>query len=219
MNAYEPNTLGVARTPQGEYICRIQFVSNRFIYARRCDNDALLCIHDSYFMPTPAIPSRLRKYAFEAVAHIWGEALRKYPNPVEFSSHLTPETLARKLREARDAKQRYGWQHPAVDDKLWNLHAEEITVTPKSETVILGPRFAKFSSEPVQATEIGHKDLTVEIKGQNDIEALCLLLHNRVFTPRPTFLVIGLDDNQIESLELRYDVGFIKVGEKQYTTI
>ena len=71
-------------------------------------------------MPTP-IPSRLSQAAFNRVAHIWSAAITTFPKPcVITETEYSFNTLARLIRDARIAKNRYCWPLPDVDEKQWS---------------------------------------------------------------------------------------------------
>jgi hypothetical protein len=179
-----------------------------FLKVRDIETNKIYMIFYQQFTPSPTIPSRFRRYVFEQVAPYWAQALEKYPNAVIVSpTSLSAETLARKLREGREAKNRYSWTSPLVDEEKWNRLSEKLIVTLlANNTVQIGPAEAKevtaFEAVITTKNEIFIKWKTVE-----ELENFCKVA--KLFEPKPLFVVFDLTPPLIESIESRFDVGFV----------
>ena len=172
-------------------------------------------IYFTRFTPMSQIPSKFRKTQFDYVAPIWGQAIEAYPVPVEFDpAPLSADTYARKLREARQAKQKFGYQNPAINEEKWRHYATDIAISVKSDgKVCLGPN--QLTAPAKQITTLTRADeVVVEFLSLQDLENLCLLIERNIFHPKPVFVVTGLNDETIASLEERYDVAFTPVNDQ-----
>lgn len=163
----------------------------------------------------PAIASRFRKYHFESVAHIFQQALRAYPeNVTVLCGKLSPETLARKLREAREAKNRYGWVSPLIDETLWATNADNLMFVPSDSEVLItnkaNPRRASLDQPDVKSRQ---SVIEVSLTNPEMLVHFCWLLHTKVFNPKPSFLIVGSTDTQIKQMEQTYDIAFDKTEE------
>lgn len=162
------------------------------------------------FTPLPRVPSRYREYIFQSVAHFWAEALNKYPDAITINpGNLTNETLARKLRETRIAKDKYGWQSPNISDAKWATISPQLLITPLDNGLVqIGPQTAKNIAK-FDATLLSNEpSVTVKWTDKATLELFCNLVSQRAFEPRPHFVILGLDEALITDLEARYDVGF-----------
>ena len=182
-----------------------------------CDIEThkLHTLHPSLFiMANSQIPPSYRQEAFNRVAAHWAAALNAYPSPVVINTgKMSFYHFARLLRNAREAKNRYSWTHPLIDENKWSSVASLITVTDSSDGVLLGPKESKF---PPKGSTVGtlkpfaSSDITCEWRSLEDLERLCFLLDQKLLTPVPAFIVSNLTPDIIESLEARYAVGFVQ---------
>lgn len=169
--------------------------------------------HESALMPIKTIPSRHREHLFAQVAPHIGAALNAYPDAIIVEpGRLAIDTLRRRMLEAVQAKKLYGWKHPSINEELWHSHIEEISCVIRNDgTLIVGPRPAIKGNNIVgsqrpftapQACELTLNDIS-------EIETVCGLLHRRVLSPVPVVLAKGLNDDQIESLQSRYNIAIL----------
>jgi hypothetical protein len=187
-----------------------------FLFVRAAVTDRRYRVFRTDFTPMPSIPPRHRKHVFDSVAHIWKAALDAYPNVVSADpGGLSLDTLVKKLRDSRDAKNNYKWEHPLVDEKLWLEHSERIKIGQNlvGKVVILGAaeslRDYRNGSTPAI---LGAPEVAFSWQSFNQVEQLCWVATQ--MTPRQIFVVRGLTDEQRTSLEQRYDVGIIKLDEQ-----
>ena len=159
-----------------------------------------------------SIPSKHREHHFQSVAHIWAEALRNFPNLTKVATTtLSPETLCRKLREGREAKIKYGWQNSLIDEASWKAHAEQISIEPFTDHVLMGGKdLKKANAGKAVVAAISTPELHRPIMHVNDtidgIERICKLMNDKVLSPRPIIYIYNLTSNQVASLEERYDL-------------
>ena len=181
-------------------------------------NDSYL-IFQQQFTPMPTIPSRFRRYVFEQVAPFWAQALERYPNAIIITpTKISPETLVRKLREGREAKNRHAWTSPLVNEAKWAELSGKIMVTPLNDgKVQMGPPEAK-ETVGFQAVVTTKNEIFIKWEKEEELESFCKLV--RLFDPKPSFVVLGLNPKLIESLEQRYDVGFeVREDKKSWDVI
>jgi hypothetical protein len=212
------NTKGLAITVLGTIPCTVEYVDygTGFLFVRAAVTDTLHRVHRTDFTPMPSIPPRHRKHVFDSVAHIWKAALEAYPSVVSADpGGLSLDTLVKKLRDSRDAKNNYKWEHPLVDEKLWLERSERIKIGQNlvGKVVILGAaeslRDYRNGSTPAI---LGAPEVAFSWQSFNQVEQLCWIATQ--MTPRQIFVVRGLTDEQRASLEQRYDVGIIKLDEQ-----
>jgi len=213
-------------------VCASSAIDNRLVLVDRARSDGFMECHDLlngkqytiyrlFLTPMPMIPGRFKKHQFDQVAEHLGRALREYPNAVAVNPHpLSIDTIARKLREAIQAKKIYSWRHPSIKEELWNAHIHELVIatetTGSTPRVLIGTNNAvKLNrSQPVgTSTEAKSQSLAPSIKldatTPTELESICMLLHLKRLIPAPIFLVTGLSPLTIESLENRYDVAIV----------
>ena len=185
-----------------------------FLHCRRLDTAQPISLHRTQFTMSQTIPSIFRQSAFNTMAPFWVRALTDHPFAIVIQDERwAPETLVRKLREARQAKAKYGWTHPDIDEKRWIELSEKIFPRiqddGKQTVVILGPQEAKdyraFTSSVTNQGEV-----FVTFVEQDTLEDFCSCVTRRIFTPLPNFVIYGITDNQVVDLEARYDIGFVK---------
>jgi hypothetical protein len=209
--------------------------SNRLVRIDRSRNDGFfectdyftqkpLIVYRLFLQPMPTIPSRFKESQFRQVAEHIGAALREFPDCIKV--HPKPysaETIARKIREAINAKVQYGWKHPSINEDQFLANFENLVTSITEESppaVIVGSRDAvkKYTqvasaigtSEPTRVPPtLGRFEIVIAAPTQDELEHLCLLLHNKKLEPTPVFSVRGLTPDQIESLEQRYDVAIL----------
>ena len=212
------NTKGLAVTERGSLPCVVEYADpgTGFLFVRAVVTDALYRVYRTDFTPMPSIPPRHRKHVFDSVAHIWKAALEAYPNVVSADpGGLSLDTLVKKLRDSRDAKNNYKWEHPLVDERLWLERSERIKIGQNlvGKVVILGAaeslRDYRNGSTPAI---LGAPEVNFSWQSFNQVEQLCWVATQ--MAPRQIFVVRGLTDEQRASLEQRYDVGIIKLDEQ-----
>lgn len=155
-----------------------------------------------------SIPYRFRKNLFDGVAHLIGKVLVELPFPVEIQPEpLTAETMARRLREAVTAKQKYGWRHPRIDDELFALHADKLSFSPQGDKVVAGER-GKLAGKP--AVQLHGRVPTGHLftpENPRDLHTLLDLIDRRLFSP-PLDIVTPKVNNP-EELETQYEIGIL----------
>lgn len=158
------------------------------------------------------IPHRFSRANFDRYADALGAALRAFPAPIEVDpSPYSVETYASRFRDAREAKKRYGYEHPHVDNVLFTQYADELSVAIQTRTLLIGPRAAIRAKTESQAGTVQTPASKDQVQVQATVEALeavCSLLDKRHLSPPPKFFVRGLNPDIISSLEQRYDVAF-----------
>jgi hypothetical protein len=170
------------------------------------------CVRNGFKPMSRNIPPRYREHVFHSVAHVWKHILDSYPKLVRVDPRpLTLETYAKKLRDSREAKNTYGWTHPLVDEELWQKHSERIKIGQDLERneVLAGPS-ESFGDNKHAAIGIVANQPEIMFRWRNfrELEALCLVISQ--MTPRQVFVVSDLSDDQIASLESRYEVGIVE---------
>lgn len=182
-------------------------------------------LHYSQLMPMSSVPARYKKSQFDKYAPALGAALTAYPNAVRVPcGSYSVETIARCLREARDAKLSLDYTHPSIDEVLFARHGRELKTGMRKDYVLLGPResITPLSKaleiafeQPVQAVTA-----TVEVKPSPDaLERICWLLSNRTLDPPPSFVIRFPQRTEteiqtiIDSYEVRYDIVFAQSKE------
>lgn len=213
------NRVGIAQTAQGKRLVRVEYEDTTgFFFVRDIETNVLSRVYRHYIDFMPFVPSRFKEAHFQSVANIWGDALLAYPKTITVSSiKYSTETLARKLREAREAKRRYKYESHFINEELWRRFSDEISIeiNEKNE-LIVGSKQEKKQNKEVEsiAVTIGKQQIIVNVSAEfSKIEQLCLLLHERAFNPAPVFVLTGLTDEQAVSLESRYDVALSKEND------
>ena len=195
---------------------RVEFIRpDGFLYVRD-EHNKQLCIHHNNFTMLPTIPSRHREYNWRLVEPIWAKAVAAYPTTIVVAKgQLSHETLARKLREARYARDRYVYP-TSIDKTRWEEISPKIAITPMDDgTVRLGPSDTR-ELVAFEAALTSRNEIHINWANKPDeLERLCALLHAHVFDPKPNFVLRGLTDQLIASLEERYDVGFALREDKK----
>ena len=210
---YGPNTKGFCKDIDGKTtFITVEHSCFGGILHCKTSTGQHITVHQSNFIMLPVIPSHLREYHFTSLAKIWATALRNFPHASVFKpSTMSPATLQRKLRESRVAKNKYGWQHPLIDDDQWKQHADAIAIsTNDSGEVVLSGE----SNKVVETTEIVAKNqVVVQWKDKSTLEHFCALCSSKSLSPAPTFLITNLTTDLITDLEARYDVGFTPLDD------
>lgn len=210
-----PNSKGIALTTDGNRPVVIEYVDNAvgFFHVRDLENSRPYTIFRTSFMPSQQIPSEQTEKAFQRVAAHWAEALHRHPEPYLIDpAPLSCTSYMRLLRKAREAKNTYHWQFPTLDEEKWKLYANDITITETSEGVLMGLKNAKFppKSEIVGLAVPRKDEILFDWKTEQQLDAFCLCLSNKLFAPCPLFYVQNLTPHLILSLEARYELGFVQ---------
>lgn len=178
---------------------------------RDVENNKRYNLFPQNLMPADNIPARFKRTQFEGVAHVLGAALSAYPDAIEVDpSPLSVETYARRIREAKQAKMLYHYKHPLIDDNLFAQRADEIETSMLDGKLMIGPKSAIKKAKPVgriRLTELrDDEEIIIDHKEWDTVERLCRLIHDRVFSPMPNFIIFNLSADQVADLEKRYDV-------------
>ena len=205
------NTKGMVVTKNAPpFLATVEFIApGRMLFVRDAQGKQYSTPMNQ-FTPLPRVPARYREYVFQSVAHFWAEALNKFPDAITINpGNLTNETLARKLRETRIAKDKYGWQSPAISDTKWASIASQLLITPLDNGLVqIGPQTAKNIAQFDATLVTNTQTFTVKWTDKATLELFCGLVSQRAFEPRPHFTIYGLNEALITDLEARYDVGF-----------
>jgi hypothetical protein len=203
-----PNTHGTISSCKS--ILTVEYVTLAGVIYARDPNNKQYITHMSEFQPLPNIPSRFREYNWIMLAPYWAKALEVYPKAVVIRpSGISFETLARKLRESRFAKDKYGYLSPLIDESRWASLADKLLITPlDTGNVQIGP-FQPKDLIAFEAALTSRNQILIRCQNPSAVESFCNLVSQRVFDPKPSFVMFGLDPTTIESLEERYDVGFV----------
>lgn len=210
------NTKGFASTVDGQRPVVIEYVDHAvgFYHVIDIETRKPYTIYRTSFMPSSTIPNKYRQSAFLRVAHMWADALAKYPTPATIDTFpFAAISVIRLVRNAREAKNTYGWIHPGINDKKWAELNDTLTVTEVDErTITIGLQSAKFppKSEPIGAVQSTEPITQVEWHDVKELDSLCFLLERKLLHPRPNLVVSNLTDEIITSLESRYEVGFVQ---------
>ena len=208
---YGQNSLGIASLRDGKTkLVRIEFMApGHMLHCRSVDEQQPVCIPEQNFSLMPLIPSKYREYHFQSLAVYWAEALKDVGKGVVITpKNLSQDTLVRKLRESKTAKDKYGWRHPLVDEVLWQQFSPSLVITPLNDGTV---RIGKEGTKALVAFEgaiTSNNQILINWKDKATLEHFCKLASLRVFDPKPSFVVFGLDEQLITDLENRYDVGF-----------
>lgn len=197
-------------------LLRVEYRWLRTLFARDTETGTLYTINEQSFkMLPPKVASRYREYHFIDMRPYWESALEAWPDGVtiEPKSHSV-ETLAKKLREARIGKDKFGTSDtyklssPDLEQKWRELaHRIVLTVTPDSK-LTMGPQNPK-NYKAFEGVITTKNEIYIDWKGQPSVlENFCQSVSDRLFTPKPAFVVLGLTDAQVKDLEERYDMGF-----------
>lgn len=209
---YGQNSLGVAKRANGNpLLVRIEHIgAGHMLHCREVDTLRSITIHATDFDPMPTIPSKYREYNFTVLAPYWAQALAIFPKVLVIDpSTLSGETLARKLRESRVAKETYKWKSPLVDEAKWAETADKIVISLSEKgQVTMGERQGREQVE-AQVRVLNDAAITLRLSNTETREAFCSLVSQRVFGPNVQFIVTDLDETTITDLENRYDVGFV----------
>jgi hypothetical protein len=215
-------------------LAKLSHLANIFVVVEQPENDlGFLTVRDietgqtyqifrQQFTPMQnSIPSKFRQHNFEQMTPYWKAALEAFPAPVEIDPlPHTAETIARRLREARKAKEKYKWTSANIDELLWANHATGVDICLTNEgKVVMKPHDVPMPKSNIMAKIESQIKNVIIFSWQDfsDVERLCKLLHERAFNPRPQFWLAGLSKEQVLSLEERYDVGFVEENGKHIT--
>lgn len=222
-----PNTYCLASLEQGKHLRPVRVESplpGLFYFVTDLTNNAPLTVHESFLTPTERLPYRLRESNFLGVAHILGAAVDAFPAIIIVNPNpLMPGTMTRRLREAIRAKLLQGYKHPTIDESKWKTIGQKLQVSPQPDCVFIGsPEAIKAHAVPVGKVNgsfvrpIGSSNvptITLTSLEPETLERLCRLLHDRAFDPTPIVNLPTLSPDLIESLESRYDLGFVPLSE------
>jgi len=196
-------------------IVRIEHVIHQRVGFYECsdENGKRYTLHQQNLMPHTNIPARYREHLFAGVAHIIGNALRAYPQAVKVNTNgLSPETFARRLREAIESKRLYGYKHPAIDESLWADRYDELLCSVATGELYIGTKQAiKQGNVTKQGSAVPKRDAAeVEVSSNNpeNIERVLRLLNDRAFDPMPNFVIFNITEAQVADYESRYDISF-----------
>lgn len=210
------NSKGFADTVDGRRPVVIEYVNAAvgFYHVTDLETHKPYTIFRTSFMPTNTIPAKFRKAAFDRVASHWADALKQHPVPIVFNPHpLASISFVRIMRDGREAKNKYGWVNPLINDTQWAEIVDQLSVTEmKDGMVSIGLQSAKFPSDATPAGSVLSSEpiTVVEWTEPQQLDALCFILERKLLHPRPNLVVSNLNEALIVSLESRYEVGFVQ---------
>lgn len=202
-------TLGEGRLVRIQRLARTGFCECLDMFS-----NAEVLVHRSHLKPMPQIPAKYKEHMFARVAPHIVAALRAYPDCIEIDpSPYTLETLGRKLREAIAAKQQYSWKFPGLDDtRFAELSGELIAAETDAGTVLFGTRDAIKNHKiagPKTDGEATVPGILLHDPTFEELESLCMLLHNKKLRPAPVIVVSSLTPQQVDSIEARYEIAVV----------
>lgn len=170
--------------------------------------------------PSP-VPIRFRRHLFDEMAYAIGEALRRYPNTIRFSSQpLSPTTFMRRFREAITAKLRYSYMSSDIEENLFAKYQRDLAIGEYSEnSVIIGPASALRNHHKEIRGKLLESKFNPTTPPQQLIEVPMSQLRNFALLlpylkPRPTnFFVLPLPNAAAQAIlmdyEANHDIGFV----------
>jgi hypothetical protein len=213
---FQPNTKCIARIGQEGITRPVEIIGPlpmglcTIFQCRDLETSESLLVPRDCLMLTQSIPSRYKRSLFDRFAPVLGYVLRKFPVAVPVDPKpLSVETYAARFRDAKKAKQLYGYKHPEVDEVLFEKHAPDITTAMHDGKVFIGSRESVRAALSVAVGEV-LTPVTATIAHEVGVgfsEQLCFLIDRKAFNPQPQFVIVGLTPEQATSLEQRYDVG------------
>jgi hypothetical protein len=166
-----------------------------------------------------SIPSRFQKQHFDSLAAVWAEAVRTYPETITvIPGSLSVDTLARKLRDARFAKNKWGYLYPEIDEALWAQNNLKVKVgIGQDGKVKLGPLTPK-TIEPV-GVPIKTGEYLILWDTRFDLDRVCDFLGTVKIEPKPYFVIKDLSPAEIRRLEGSFNVGFVQLTENKWQVV
>ncbi|MDE2097269.1 MAG: hypothetical protein KGL39_08510 [Patescibacteria group bacterium] len=211
-----PNAKGFATLSDNKtYPMRVEYISpGNMLHGERLDNGQQVQVHASSFTMSQSIPSIFREHVFHTMAPFWESAIASFPQAIVINDERwSAETLMRKLRESRQAKQRYGWVDSLIDETKWKelsprLHIR-LVVSHDQTLVSIGPE-EPTEYRAFEAVVTNRNDIFVRCPDTPTLEKFCRCVEAGIFSPTPRYVIYGLTDDQVTDLEARYDIGFVK---------
>lgn len=171
-----------------------------------------------------SVPHRFSESQFKFYAPYIALALKEFPACIKLSPadvKLSVETFAARFRDAMTAKEEYGYKHPDINETDFDEKHKYLYVSIPIGTgiVLIGSRAAvKAAQQPGATTaEVSVKTTpqATEIVVKNEpgyIEMVCSLLGNNVLTPKPRFVVFGMEEISFfkTKLESDYDISIVQ---------
>lgn len=174
-------------------------------------------VHKNDLTMLERIPSRFARRAFDRVAVDLARALNEWPSPVIVQPTGSPDTLARCLREAIEAKKRYGYKIPGASDALFNEYEPHLVVSIDKDTatVVIGERNAVKAALPKISEAVAVRIEHSLSPDEPTLRAVCALLSKKSINPVPLFSVKGSDPSLRNILEAQFDVAFVPDEKEQ----
>ena len=226
-----PNASGVTtlfqerETQRVTVICRLPMGRGGMILCRNSAGESIV-VYDKQIQLDMSVPARFKFSTFERFAPYIGRALEEFPKALRIDPKtLSVETFAGRMRDAIRAKEMFPmYAHPAIDEALFAKFAKDITISMKTDHILVGSSDSVRTATPNVATLSDASGLPgkapneVILDGSNhpNMESLCLLLHSRALNPCPEFIVRNLEEEFAKSLESRYDVAFVPIKNGEY---
>ena len=165
-------------------------------------------------LPQSQIPSRFRKQHFDSVAEIIGSALTLSPErpAIILTDAGKCGTLMRKLREALQAKERYGYTHSSINEDSWLAYGKELVVAERSDEldlyILVGTRHAisKHNTKE-QVKTIRNAEFFYDAPNRAALETLLRIVRN--FKPMP-LISCYLTEAEVVALEREFEIGLAK---------
>ena len=159
-------------------------------------------------------PNRFSETVFRRYAHVIGAALNAYPQAIKVDPWpIRADSYKQPLRDAMEAKSRYGYQHALINNDLFDNYFSLLVVSSDNANLVyIGPRNAVVRKGVIETGTIkGIKDNTAEIEVKIDYLAeLCFLIRNKAFTPMPEFVVSIPSPDLATKCEELYHVNLIE---------
>lgn len=169
--------------------------------------------------PDHELPYRLRESTFRTYEPLISQAIRESPSPVMVNpAPLRCTTFAARLRDSMSAFKRFQW--PA-SFTLFDLTTANLNVRHNEATVYLGTK-GKHRTIPNEfklTNPNRTSGLPVDAElSQQQLEAFCLLLSNRLLAGPIILRNRLLPQSVIDDLEIRYDIA-IEISNTNDTII
>jgi hypothetical protein len=163
-------------------------------------------------------PTRFQKHNFDPLAPIIGRALAQSPSKcleLEPLPGIARSTFIRRLRESLIAKRLYFYQHPSIDETLWQTFGSALTVSDApSGKIFFGTKQAIKEQVIGTGTLPSAYEYEFQHKTFNDLESLCFLWKHFVL-PKPAIFV-RIPASEQAALEARQDIAFYEQDGKQF---
>lgn len=165
------------------------------------------------------LPSRLTEKAFRRYEDVIHQAVDSYPICVAFEPTGSISTFTARLRDAILSLYRYEWSTKIDTVKFRNIY-NDLVVSHQLNKVVIGssklikatgvsgPTYFGYTAAPLDA---------IRLKSTEHARFICELASKQMLAV--AVRVTGIDDENVEYLEMNYDVSITKNPDGSYTII